>query len=121
MQQKNREGLMQLAEIIDTLRIFPRLFLLIYLFWIIRLTDRMVSWFIHLPAVERTVIVTSFFSIATTGIFGLFIWIYKIYSDGGRDWASSPVIPPVTLPAPAPMIVPTVEPAKEVSTTHKTG
>lgn len=117
MRHSRRENLMQLAEIIDTFRVFPRLFVLIYLFWIMRLTDWMVRWFMRLPASERTIIVTSFVSIVTTGIFGLFIWIYKVYSDGGRDWSSSPVIPPLTVQTPQ---VPTLEPAKEASK-EKTG
>lgn len=108
MKQSTRSHMMQVAEIIDTFRVFPRLFLLVYLFWIIRLTDWMVRWFMRLPAGERTVIVTTFVSIVTTGIFGLFIWIYKVYSDGGRDWQSSPVIPPVTVPTSA---VPTLDPS----------
>lgn len=91
---------MEIAELVDTFRVFPRLFLLVYLFWIIRLTDKMVTWFTKLPAPERTVIVTSFVSIVSTGVFGLFIWIYKVYSDNGRDWSESPVMPSVTVPTP---------------------
>ena len=79
-----------MAELTDAWRIFPRFFLCVYLGWIIHLTDWMVHWFMKIPAVERTTTVTTFVSIITTGVFGLFVWIYKIYSNGGRDWEANP-------------------------------
>lgn len=74
------------CEVFDSLRVVPRLILFLYGYWMARITDRLVSWFERLPAVERTASVTVFLSIVLPGVFGLAVWVYKIYAQGGRKW-----------------------------------
>ena len=71
----------------DTLRIVPRLILFGYAYWMVCvLTDWIVTWYEKLPAAERTAQVTAFVAIALPGVYGLGVWVYRIYSDGGRAW-----------------------------------
>lgn len=106
----NKHRILHLAETIDALRIFPRFYMTAYMVWMFHITNRLTSWIIHMPAAERTVVVVSLMTAVTTGVFGLFIWFYKIYSDASRDWsaptapalitnsAHTTVIPPAVVP-----------------------
>jgi hypothetical protein len=78
------------AEIFDSWRIIPRVILFLYGFWMVRLTDWLVRWYEKLPAAERTAQVTAFVTIVLPGVFGLAVYVYKIYSAGGRDWDKPP-------------------------------
>ena len=74
------------AEIIDSLRIFPRAVLAFYGWWMARITWRSMTWFEGLKPEQQTGQVVAFMGIALPGIFGLAVWVYKIYAAGGRDW-----------------------------------
>jgi hypothetical protein len=78
------------AEIVDSIRLVPRMVLLIYGIWMIRLTDWVVRWYEHLPKEERTPEVTAFASVVLPGVFGLACWVFKLYiSTPGRDWGQA--------------------------------
>ena len=49
------------------------------------------KWYQRLPAVERTGQVTAFITVVLPGIFGLAVYVYKVYADGGRSWESPAV------------------------------
>lgn len=83
---KCKAAWMDVAEVIDTLRIVPRIVLFGYAWWAGAVTLWLVKWYEHLPAVERTNQVTAFVTIVLPGIFGLAALVYKIYSYGGRAW-----------------------------------
>lgn len=74
------------AEVVDSLRVFPRLVLIVYGWWAIHVTDWMVRWYEALPATERNTQVTAVISVIIPGVFGLSAIVFKVYSDGGRDW-----------------------------------
>lgn len=74
------------AEVIDSLRVVPRVVLFAYGYWMIHLTDSIVQWYVKLPAVERTAQVTAFVTVVLPGVFGLSCWVFKVYSGGGRNW-----------------------------------
>lgn len=78
--------LLHTAEVIDSWRIFPRLVLILYGYWMAHLTDWIVHWYEHLPTIERTAEVTAFVTIVLPGVFGLACYVFKVYSAGGRDW-----------------------------------
>ena len=75
------------AEIFDSWRVIPRTILLGYSWWLAHVTDKLIEWFIAQPSHEIAA------STAVTGIIsalaGIGTWVYKIYSDNGRDWNSS--------------------------------
>lgn len=81
---------MDVAEVIDTLRLIPRAVLGFYGFWMAEVTNWLVKWYMRLPAAERTAEVTAFVTIVLPGIFGLAIWVYRIYAQGGRQWDNPP-------------------------------
>jgi hypothetical protein len=80
------------AEVFDTWRIVPRIVLAVYGVWMIRLTDWMVKWYENLPSSERTVQVTAFVTVVLPGVYGIGAWVYRIYSDGGRDWTGQTMV-----------------------------
>lgn len=70
---------MDAAEVIDSLRIFPRILAVGYA----ALVGVTAYWyFFRLAAPDRTVEVTA----VTGGIFTLAPYVFKSYTDGGRDW-----------------------------------
>jgi hypothetical protein len=75
-----------LAEVIDSLRIFPRLIVGAYLWLLIWVTWYFAHMYFALPAAERTVQLTAFASVVLTAAFGALPFIVKIYMDTGRDW-----------------------------------
>jgi hypothetical protein len=81
-----KEWWMDIAEVIDALRVFPRIVLGGYMVLVGILACYLTWWYAHLPAVERTIEVTAFYGMLTGGLFGLAAFVFKIYSDGGVDW-----------------------------------
>lgn len=77
---------MDLAEITDALRIFPRILVGAYGYLIAYTTVYLTLWYAHLPSAERTVEVTAFYGMLMGGLFGLAAYVFKVYSDGGYDW-----------------------------------
>jgi hypothetical protein len=88
---KCKQQWLDAAEVFDTWRVVPRLIVFLYGAWMARVTDWIVTWYERLPAIERTVEVTAFATVVLPGIFGLAVWVYKIYSIGGRQW-DGPVV-----------------------------
>lgn len=69
----------------------PRAALFGYAYFVWHTTNYIMVWYTHEPAaargVEESGTVAAIFAIVT----GLAPWIYKIYSDAGRDWNDQPV------------------------------
>jgi hypothetical protein len=84
-----KDASLHVAEAIDALRLWPRLVLIAYGYWTAHLTDWIVKWYERLPGPERTPEVTAFVTIVLPGVFGLAIWVYRIYANTGRDWSAS--------------------------------
>jgi amino acid permease len=77
---------LNVAEVIDSLRVFPRLLVGAYFAIAIWVVVYLTLWYTHVAPVERTVEVTAFFAMLTGGLFGLATYIFKVYTEGGRDW-----------------------------------
>lgn len=54
--------------------------------WIAWFTDWFVRWYESLSGADRTAEVTAVFGIVIPSVFGLAVWVSKIYLSGGRDW-----------------------------------
>ena len=87
---------MHFAELFDSWRVFPRLVLLGYSYFVWYTTTYIMVWYTNQPAagrgVEESGTVAAIFAIVT----GLAPWVFKIYSDNGRDWTANPVGDPPT-------------------------
>lgn len=93
---KCKTAWLDFAEVFDTLRVIPRVILFGYCAWMIRITDWLVKWYEGLPTAERTGQVTAFVTIVLPGVFGLAVWVYKIYSEGGRSWDGTATVSSTT-------------------------
>lgn len=75
------------AEVFDSLRVFPRLILVAYGGFVYHITEYLMVWYTHEPAESRgnqeSATVAAIFATVT----GLASWVFKVYSDNGRDWS----------------------------------
>jgi hypothetical protein len=83
----DKEKWLDCAEVIDSLRIFPRFLVSWYMVILTWSVCYQTWWYAHLAGTDRTVEVTAFYGMEMGGIFGLAVYIFKIYTDGGRDWS----------------------------------
>lgn len=86
-----------LAEVVDSLRIFPRIIVAAYGAWTVWFIDRMWNWYETLPPEQRSAQVTAVIGAVSGGVFGLAAYVVKLYLGGGRDWpdpAAEPQAPP---------------------------
>jgi hypothetical protein len=96
----NKQRWLDVAEVIDALRIFPRLLVALYFAIAAWVIVYLALWYAHVAAAERTVEVTAFYAMLTGGLFGMSGYIFKIYTDGGRDWTAKGEDNGVTKPNP---------------------
>jgi prolipoprotein diacylglyceryltransferase len=82
----SKDPWLQAAEWFDTWRVIPRLVLFLYAAFVYKVTFFILTWYIHQPAVDRgteeSAVVIGIF----TAVTGLASYVFKVYSDGGRDW-----------------------------------
>jgi len=74
------------AEVFDSWRVVPRIALFAFLALLIWASVYIIVWYAHLPAAERTTQVTAFVSVMFPTLVGAGGFIFKVYTDGGRDW-----------------------------------
>lgn len=74
------------AELFDSWRIFPRLCLLGYAAFVWHVTDYLLVWYTHEPPGSRGLEESGVVAAVFTAVTGFSPWIFKIYSDGGRQW-----------------------------------
>lgn len=77
---------MDIAEVLDALRIYPRFVVSGFAYLLGSILFQITHWYYVLPAADRTAQVTAVVGIIVPAICGLAVWVYKIYSVGGRDW-----------------------------------
>ncbi len=75
------------AEIIDKLRVFPRLFLTACFVWAVWLSMVLTHWYTTLPKEDRSLEATGFGSIVFVAVLGFLKMVYQTYSDAGSDWS----------------------------------
>ncbi|HEY1723947.1 MAG TPA: hypothetical protein VGF89_00885 [Steroidobacteraceae bacterium] len=85
--------LLHAAEILDSLRIFPRLFVGTYTVWGGGTCWQVLHWYFAQPAAERTVQDAGLVTSVVTVLVGFLTTMYRTYSDSGRDWNARPVDP----------------------------
>jgi hypothetical protein len=82
----SKQAWLSVAEVIDALRIFPRIMVAGVYYWIAWFAGWFTHWYEKLPGAERTAEVTAVFGIVIPAVFGLAVWVTKMYLDGGREW-----------------------------------
>jgi len=86
----NKTALLHWAEVVDSFRVFPRIFLAACFAWCVDTTGLLVNWYIHLPASEQSTQATGFGAVVLAGQLAFLKLVYQTYSDKGRDWNSAP-------------------------------
>lgn len=81
---------MKAAEIFDTWRVIPRVMLFGYSFFVWHITDFLLTWYTRQPAAERGVEESAMVAAIFTAVTGFSPWIFKIYSENGRNWTDNP-------------------------------
>jgi hypothetical protein len=84
----NKDRWLQYAEIFDSWRVVPRLLLFSYSTWLVIATDRLLSWYMALPIAAQTGQASAFCGGSITALTGIGGYVYRIYSEGGRDWGT---------------------------------
>jgi hypothetical protein len=86
----NKQRWLAAAEVIDSLRVFPRLFLLATFWWVADTGYLLLNWYISLPKEDRTLEASGFASIAWLAQLGFLKLVYDSYSAAGRAWGAVP-------------------------------
>lgn len=77
---------LQIAECLDALRVFPRLFMLFFTWLTGWVVYTLVTWYMGLPAADRAVEASGFAAFVITSVSGLWTAAAKIYVSSGRRW-----------------------------------
>lgn len=81
---------LRVAELIDSYRVIPRLFLTACFVWTVWVSDVCLIWYIHLPHAERGLEASGFGSVVFLTVFGFLKLVYSTYAATGRDWNAAP-------------------------------
>lgn len=73
-----KEKWLDVAEVIDSLRIYPRIIVSAY-GWLV---GYVTVWYMRAPLVDHTVHDVAMI----TGVYGMAAYVIKVYLDGGRNW-----------------------------------
>jgi len=82
----NKRAWLDWAELLDSYRVFPRLFLVSCFIWTVAASDLLLRWYMTLSADERGIEATGFASVVFLGIIGFLKLVYSTYSAAGRSW-----------------------------------
>lgn len=84
----NKKGWLDAAEVFDAWRVVPRALILGFATWIVYVFDLLIRWYIGIPTGAANIL-----GVQSAFVFGVFSalstlsgYIFKVYSDGGRDW-----------------------------------
>jgi len=86
----NKSKLLDWAELIDRLRIYPRLFLTACFIWTVWLSMMLVHWYTTLSKEDRSLEATGFGSITFVAVLGFLKLVYQTYTDAGHNYDISP-------------------------------
>lgn len=95
-----RATALQWAEVVDSWRVFPRLFLAGCFYWTVQVTHDLLVWYTALPKDDRGIEASGFASVALLGVLGFLKLVYSTYSAAGRNWNGPPPESVPTVQAP---------------------
>lgn len=82
----NKEKWMHAAEVIDAMRVFPRLFLIACFAWNVWIAATLLEWYMALPKDDRSLEASGFASIVFLAIVGFTKLVYETYSRNSVNW-----------------------------------
>lgn len=85
-QPKWKVRCMHLAECFDAWRIAPRILLIAYWTLVYGVTDRLLTWYMALPAAERSIEASGMAVGIFTALLGLGTNFMNVYLQSGRKW-----------------------------------
>lgn len=86
MNTDERRHWLHRSEVIDSLRVVPRLFLAACFTWTVWITHVLLTWYTTLAKEERGIEASGFGAIALSGVFAFLKLVFETYSRHGRDW-----------------------------------
>lgn len=86
MKWPTREQWLGFAEVGDALRIFPRVMLMFYCYFVYHVTTNILTWYEALPKDARSLEASGLGAAVITAVTGLGTWFLQIYHTTGRDW-----------------------------------
>lgn len=81
---------LQVAEVIDHLRIFPRLVISAYAYYVYHVTFFVLHWYATQPKEARGFEESSVVGVVITAVTGFAPFIFRIYADSATDWTGKP-------------------------------
>lgn len=100
------------AEIFDSFRVVPRLFLLACFIWTVHTTYMLLVWYLGLPDGSRGLEASGFGAIVFGAQITFLKLVYTTYSQNGRDWNAVPTQVTSTSSQSTTVTGPVVEPEK---------
>lgn len=85
-----KEPWIKIAEVIDHLRIFPRLVLIAYGYYVYEVTFFILTWYSNQPKEARGTEESAVVIAVVGAVTGFAPWIFRIYADSATDWAAKP-------------------------------
>jgi len=82
----NKNQWLDWAELVDSYRVFPRLFLVACFVWSVNTSYILIDWYIKLPDASRGLEASGFGTLTLTAILTFMKLVYTTYSDAGRSW-----------------------------------
>jgi hypothetical protein len=82
----NKEDVLRWAEVVDRLRIFPRLVLIGYAWYVWNVTFFILNWYAHEPANSRGIEESGVVGVVITAVTGFSPLIYRIYASTSQPW-----------------------------------
>lgn len=84
----NKQNHLDLAELIDSFRVFPRIFLALCFWFTVDVTWYLLAWYTRLPLVERSTEASGFGAATLLGLMAFLKLVFSDYSANGRDWSA---------------------------------
>lgn len=81
---------MQVAEVIDHWRVFPRAVLFAYGYYVYQVTFFILVWYANQPKEGRGTEESAVVIAVIGAVTGFAPWIFRIYIDGATDWTGKP-------------------------------
>lgn len=93
---KNKQHWIELSEVFDSLRIFPRAILVAYCVFVYQVVMQILHWYFAEPAAARGPEETAMVIGVTGFVSTIGGYVFKVYSGSGRDWnvANAPTVQP---------------------------
>lgn len=83
---QSKQWWLDTAEVLDAWRVFPRLMLLFYCYFVYVSTFDVLDWYQKLPGPERSLEASGLAAAIITAVTGMGTWFLKVYVSTGRKW-----------------------------------